>query len=231
MSGKALITLLILGSSSAAFARPMGEGRFQRGNVARDHRGGEGQRGFERGRGGGAPIVRGRIGIDPGRVRVDHDRDRGWDRDRGRDRDDYRRWDRDDARWDRRRVIVQPTPVYAPSYGSWTYGGYDGYAGYAAPSGVMLASPFTLDGDGIQYLDGGNASFTSLRLSTSGGDTYVNQVLVLYADGDRQVIAVNQELQAGNPVVDLALDRRDPVARVVLYGHSEYGGLISVAGF
>ena len=225
MTRSILVTLLVLGSSSAAFAR--GE---HGGDVHRD-RGGEAHRNFDRGRGG---VVRRDFDRDRGGVvRRDFDRDRGrggdwddrarWDRDRDRDARVRRDRDRDDVRWREPRVIVQPAPFYAP--GVW-----NGGVGYAAPSGITLLAPSPLAGGGL-YVSGGDASLTALRLSAAGGDTYVTQVVVEYADGDTQVIPVGEELEAQNPSLDLSLDRRDPVARILVSGQSEYGGQIAITGF
>ena len=220
MTRSVLVTLLVLGSSSAAFARGA-----RGGDVHRD-RGGEAHRNFDRGRGG--DVHRDFSRDRGGDVHRDFSRDRGgrWDARAGWDRGRAVRVrrDRDDVRWREPRVIVQPAPIYAP--GVWTND-----VGYAAPSGITLLAPSTLAGDGQLYVSGGDASLTALRLSAAGGDTYVAQVVVEYADGDTQVIPVGEELAAQNPIAELALDRRDPVSRIIVSGQSAYGGQIAITGF
>lgn len=214
MSGKALITLLLVGSSSAALARPA-SGHFQRATVVtRDHR--------------AAPRVERNAARGRDRIRVD----RRWDQARLRGRTGrFERFDRDRGRW-RPRIVVQPAPSYTPSYAPiYTPSYAPSYAYGIAPSGVALLAPTTLAGDGRLYIAGGDASLTTLQLSATSGDTRVDQVIVEYADGATQVIPVHQELAIESPSITLGLDRRDPVARIVLYGQSEYGGQLAMTGF
>ena len=149
----------------------------------------------------------------------DHREPVRWDRDRDRDRD-HDRDDRGRGFIERERTIYQPsvytepTPTWAPSPG-YTY----------QPQPILLAAPTALASDQLSIDVGGLGAASVLELGAAGsGSTYVSQVVLVEADGDTQVVPVNQVLSPQNPTVQLPLGNGAAIARIVVDGHSDWGG-------
>jgi len=150
---------------------------------------------------------------------------------RAPDRDDrgHTRSDRDDHGYTRP-VIVRPTivrPVVytpAPVYTSWTPAPSYTYQ----PSSIQLLGPTALANDQLSINVGSLGNATSLELDAAGGSTFVSQVTVISASGAYQVIPVNQMLSAQNPSIPLSIDGCTGVSRIVVDGHSEWGGALSI---
>jgi hypothetical protein len=133
-----------------------------------------------------------------------------------------------------RPVIVRPTihttiyapPIYtpAPVYTSWTPAPSYTYQ----PAAIQLLGPTSLANDQLSFAVGSLGSATTLELDAAGGSTFVSQVTVISADGAYQVIPVNQMLSAQNPAIPLSIDNCNAVARIVVDGHSEWGGALSI---
>jgi hypothetical protein len=51
---------------------------------------------------------------------------------------------------------------------------------------------------------------------------------VYSANGAAQVIPVNQMLSPQNPSIPLSIDNCNAVSRIVVDGHSEWGGALSI---
>ena len=156
------------------------------------------------------------------------------DRDhRAPDRDDrsYRAPDRDD-RGHTRPVIVRPvvrpiyTPAYtpAPVYTSWTPAPSYTYQ----PAAIQVLGPTALANDQLSIAVGSLGNATTLELDAAGGSTFVSQVTVISANGAYQVIPVNQMLSAQNPSIPLSIDGCNGVSRIVVDGHSEWGGALAI---
>ncbi|MEO8841229.1 MAG: hypothetical protein ABI591_03575 [Kofleriaceae bacterium] len=176
-----------------------------------------------------APIVRDhREQARPVVVRNDH-------RDRARDdglrtrpvvvRNDHRDRGRDDGHRTRpvivRPVVYTPAPVIyntvwnpAPSY---TY-----------QPAIQLLAPTSLANDQLSIDVGSLDSARTLELDAAGGQTYVSQVVVYSANGTYQVLAVNQMLSAANPSIPLSIDNGSSISRIVVDGHSDWGGALSI---
>ena len=184
MSIKAILTTLILGSSSLALAAPHGGGY---GPVVRDHRGG-----FE----GRARNFQGRdfhrdYGGRPGYAREDHER---------RERPVVReRWERpyQRERWERP-YYVSPSPYYV------------------SPP-VVYNAPMTPFVNGAMSISLGGVAASGVALSSNGGETYVQQVLVTYIDGRTQVVDIERELDSDDAPIQIGTDGT-PVAAVTIYG-------------
>lgn len=155
------------------------------------------------------PIVRDHRDPKPQPIVRDHrDDDRRAEEQRGdRDRD------RD------RPVIIRPAPVVVTSPG-WTAPSYE----------VSLMGATSLD-SGQLAINTMNrlGGATSLEIENAGsGSTYVTQVATYDANGSYQVINVNQMISAQNPAVRLPLDNCASITRVVISGHSDWGGAIAL---
>jgi hypothetical protein len=184
MSIKAVVTTLILGSSSVVLAAPAArDHRVERAPVRTvqpqrsfEHRDFGGRPGLERGHGRfEAPVVR------------------------DNDRFERERFERPIIRdrWVRPYYYEEPTVYVAPQV-------------YTAPM-----TPFI---NGAMSISLGGAAGTGIELSANGGATYVQQVVITYTDGRTQVAQIGQELDSGNPVLDLGTDGT-PVASVTVYGN------------
>lgn len=201
MNTKSLLaTLLVLGSSTAALAQP----------AVRDHRDGYSDRANVRDR----SVVGDRSNLR------DHRND-GWDRDR-----------------DRERLIVAPVIVTPPvdACANVRVGAkasaYTGPVGLASRWGgwALLAEP-TMIGSGSEQITVGkdHGKFTQLQLVANSGSTYISQVVVEFGNGKYQTVALNQQLDAGNPAltIDLKGNRR-AISRIIVEGTSSYGARYSV---
>jgi len=176
MKIKALVTMLVLGSSAAAFAQPL---HIERGHgpVVVQHE----------------PAARGPVWSGPVRytppartvrpepvrvapVRTEHYVRSGWERPILRERLE--------------RPFVRIGFFHAPVvvYGS-------------AP--VYVATPFA---NGAMTIGLGNLAGNGIELASSGGATFVREAIVTYSDGRTQTLAVGQELDASFPALDLQTD-------------------------
>ena len=124
-----------------------------------------------------------------------------------------------------RPVIVRPV-VYAPApvYTSWTPAPSYTYQ----PAVIQVLAPTPLANDQLAIDTGSLGNATTLELDAAGGSTYVSQVIVYSANGAAQVIPVNQMLSPQNPSIPLSIDQCSAVSRIVVDGHSEWGGAISI---
>ena len=149
------------------------------------------------------------------------------DRNDRRDRDDHR--DRDDRRDDDRRsrpVIVRPM-VYAPAPVSYNTA-WAPAPSYTYQPAIQLLGPTSLANDQLSIDTGSLGSARTLELDAAGGRTYVSQVVVYSLNGSYQVLPVNQMLSAETPSIPLAIDNCASVSRIVVDGHSDWGGALSI---
>lgn len=140
------------------------------------------------------------------------------------------RIDRDD-RGHTRPIVVHPiyttpAPVYvsAPVYTSWTPAPSYTYQ----PAAIQLLGPTALANDQLSIDVGSLGNATTLELDAAGGSTFVSQVTVISANGAYQTIPVNQMLSAQNPSIPLSIDNCNTITRIVVDGHSEWGGALSI---
>lgn len=199
MSMKAILTTLVLGlgTSTVALARPA------RGPEVRDHRVERApqqrtfaREGFRRESGVRAGFARERVERPIVRERVERPivRER-WD--------NHERWE-NRGRWERPRA--------------WGYG-----YGYVAPAPVYVAPPVVYTAPATPFIDGamsislGNAACNGIELTSNGGETYVQQVLISYSDGRTQLFQLGRELDADDAPIQIGTDG-SPVAAVTIYG-------------
>jgi hypothetical protein len=119
-------------------------------------------------------------------------------------------------------VVTQPIvrPVYvAPA---WTAS-----AAYTVqPPPIQLLAPTALN-DELSFSVGALGGATSLELDNAGsGSTYVSQVLLVDASGYTQTLQVNQMLSPQNPTIQLPLT--GAVSQIIVQGHSDWGGSLSL---
>jgi hypothetical protein len=96
---------------------------------------------------------------------------------------------------------------------------------------IALTSPVQLD-RGRTVIDvNQRRPFQQLRLQTTSGSSTIDRVVVIFENGGRQVISVNQRLNTRNPMVNIDLDgRQRRVDRVIVMGDSRRNGAIQVFG-
>jgi len=138
--------------------------------------------------------------------------------------------DRDHTRWTHPVIVhpiyTTPAPVYvsAPAYTSWTPAPSYTYQ----PSTIEVMGPTALANDQLSINVGSLGSATTLELDAAGGSTFVSQVTVISANGAYQTIPVNQMLSAQNPSIPLSIDNCNSITRIVVDGHSDWGGALSI---
>ena len=202
-----LATLLVLGSSTAAFAKPIVRDHREAAQTVavRDHRTASSYRDRE----------------NFGRDR-DHDGDRDWDRDHGRP------------------VIVTPAPVVVEqpidTCATTRIGAkasvYVGPVGTASSWGgwINLTQP-SMIAHGFEQVSVGASQgrFAELQLVADSGATYVNQVVVQFANGQYQTVALHQQLDGSNPTLTIDLDGgQRNIQRILVEGSSGYGARYSI---
>ena len=123
-------------------------------------------------------------------------------------------------------IYTTPAPVYvsAPVYTSWTPAPSYTYQ----PAAIQLLGPTALANDQLSINVGSLGNATTLELDAAGGSTFVSQVTVISANGAYQTIPVNQMLSAQNPSIPLSIDNCNSITRIVVDGHSEWGGALSI---
>lgn len=205
MSMKKILTTLVLGlgTSSVALARPA------RGPEVRDHRAERApqqrtfaREGFRRDDGGRAGYARERVERPIAREHFEHER---FEHERFERPVVRERWE-DHERWERPRAY---------SYGY-------GY-GYVAPAPVYVAPPVVYTAPATPFVDGamsislGNVPCDGIELTSNGGETYVQQVVITYSDGRTQLVQLGRELDADDAPIQIGSDG-SPVAAVTIYG-------------
>lgn len=81
----------------------------------------------------------------------------------------------------------------------------------------VYAQPSALIG-GAETISLGDNGGGAVELAANGGATWVQSALITYADGSTESVAVNQELDARNPALQLQTDG-SAVASVTIYGN------------
>ena len=98
------------------------------------------------------------------------------------------------------------TPVFAPNR--------DRYR----PAWVALSEPTMLRHNRTMIRIDTPSRYSQLRLQTTAGASYVTSVMIRFADGTRQEIAVNKWLDTRAPMFDLAISNRSSIERVIIIG-------------
>jgi hypothetical protein len=124
----------------------------------------------------------------------------------------------------RPRIVTRPSYTPAPVYTSWTPAASYTYQ----PAAIQLLGPTSLANDQMSFAVGSLGGATTLELDAAGGSTYVSQITVISADGSYQVLPVNQMLSAQNPAISLSIDGCNSPSRIVVDGHSDWGGALSI---
>jgi len=100
---------------------------------------------------------------------------------------------------------------------------------YAYQPAIQLLGPTALASGELAIDTGSLGSSSALELDAAGtGSTYVSQLVIYTVDGGSQVLPVNQLLSASNPSVRLPIDNCAGIARIVIDGHSSWGGLLGM---
>ncbi|MDX2088814.1 MAG: hypothetical protein SFX73_13235 [Kofleriaceae bacterium] len=101
---------------------------------------------------------------------------------------------------------------------------------YRAPW-VALSQPVMLDNDGRNAIRLATPSrFSQLRLQSTAGRSFVDSIIVRFADGSRQEIKVNRALDARSPMVHLDISHRAAVERVVIKGSTHRRASVQLFG-
>ncbi|HVK86319.1 MAG TPA: hypothetical protein VM513_19500 [Kofleriaceae bacterium] len=72
--------------------------------------------------------------------------------------------------------------------------------------------------------------YSQLRLQATAGRSYISSVIVRFADGTRQEIAVNKALDARSPMLNLSISSRASVDRVVIKGSTNRRASVQLFG-
>jgi hypothetical protein len=133
---------------------------------------------------------------------------------------------REQVRWERGRDDYRPRIVLErPIIGASVYTTAPSYT--VIPQPIQLLAPTPLSSEQLSIDVGNLGGSTSLELDATGpGTTYVSQVVLVAPDGDTQVVPVNQILSAQNPCVQLPMS--GGIARVIVDGHSDWGGQLAL---
>jgi hypothetical protein len=101
---------------------------------------------------------------------------------------------------------------------------------YRAPW-VALSQPLMLDNNGRNAIRLATPSrYSQLRLQSTAGRSFVDSVIVRFADGSRQEIQVNKTLDARAPMVNLNISNRASVERVVIKGSTNRRASVQLFG-
>ncbi len=138
--------------------------------------------------------------------------------------------DRDHDRDRNRPIIITPAPVVVytpPVVTGWTAG--PGYT--LAPQPLTLTGATALGNGALAIDTSGQLAGTSALLveSAGAGSTFVTQVRIYDASGNYQVVNVDQLVSPHSPTVRVPLADGSCVAKIVVDGHSNFGGAIVVA--
>jgi len=117
-----------------------------------------------------------------------------------------------------RSVYVTPAAYWTPSP-----------AYTVAPQPLQLLAPTSLASDQLTIDTGSLGAATALELDAAGGgSTYVSQLVLVDVYGATQAIPVNQVLSPQNPSIQLPLAGGSSIARVIIDGHSDWGGQVAM---
>jgi hypothetical protein len=134
------------------------------------------------------------------------------------------RWQHRD-RDDRRVIIQRPVYVAPVTTAVWTPSAAYTYQ----PQPIQLLAPTALADEPLTLSVGSLGAATSLELDSAGGTTYVSQVLLVDASGYTQTVPVNQVLSPQNPTIQLPISTQ--ISQIVIEGHSDWGGQLSLRAF
>jgi len=121
------------------------------------------------------------------------------------------------------RPIVEHVYEPAPVYTSWTPAPSYTYQ----PAAIQVLGPTALANDQLT-IDVSLGNATTLELDAAGGSTFVSQLTLISANGAVQTIPVNQMLSAQNPSIPLSIDNCSNITQIVVDGHSNWGGAVSI---
>ena len=133
---------------------------------------------------------------------------------------------RNERNW--RSIIVRPVieqPIYQPVVYAPTWTPAPSYTYQPA---IQILAPTSLASDQLDIATPSLGNATTLELDAAGGQTYVQQVIVYSANGSSHVLPVNQMLSAQNPAISLAIDNCAQVTHIVVDGHSDWNGALSL---
>jgi hypothetical protein len=140
-------------------------------------------------------------------------------------RNDHR--ERDQRGYGRTRPVIVRPVVYTPAPVIYNTA-WNPAPSYTYQPAIQLLAPTSLANDQLSIETGSLGSARTLELDAAGGQTYVSQVVVYSANGTYQVLPVNQMLSAANPSIPLSIDNCESISRIVVDGHSDWGGALSI---
>jgi hypothetical protein len=98
------------------------------------------------------------------------------------------------------------------------------------PAWVALSTPTMLH-EGRNAIKLATPSrYSQLRLQATAGRSYISSIIVRFADGTRQEIAVNQMIDARSPMLNLSISSRASVDRVVIKGSTNRRASVQLFG-
>ena len=123
-------------------------------------------------------------------------------------------------------VKVEAVVVSGDVYTGWTPSPRYTYQ----PQPISVVGATALDSSSLSIdTTGLLGGATTLQLEAAGsGSTYVSQVVLYDANGDYRVVNLNTMISPANPSVQIALGDDAGVVRIVVDGHSTWGGAIAI---
>ena len=73
-------------------------------------------------------------------------------------------------------------------------------------------------------------AYGQLRIQATSGSSKLFAVNVMFTDGTHQSVALDVQLDAGNPMIQFAIDASKPIDRVIVTGTSTHGGSVQLFG-
>jgi hypothetical protein len=108
----------------------------------------------------------------------------------------------------------------ASSYVGPTGGYLDGWFAVTQPTRIERGREFiTL---------GANQRFSQLQLRRDMGFTRIDQIAIVFKNGQEQVVRPNAALDFRNPALTIQLEKHGKISRIVVYGQSGQGARYSV---
>jgi hypothetical protein len=121
-------------------------------------------------------------------------------------------------------VIKPMPPIYVDDCNNTTLGGdsssYVGPIGGWTSGWMALTQPTRLD-RGREFIHVGPqyGRFNTLKLESTRGASFINQVAIQFADGKTQVVHLNEGLSGRNPCITIDLTGRNrQINGIVVYG-------------
>jgi len=93
-----------------------------------------------------------------------------------------------------------------------------------------LTEPMSLSRGRDEIKLSSTTAFTTVRVQATAGSSSVRSISVFYAEGGGKVFDLAATLDAGHPMVEVALDGAHRIEKIVVVGTSTRGGAVQLFG-